>query len=139
MPVPTRVLAAAQPLFEGEAELVVAQGADGELGILPQHAPLVTWLKPGELMVRQGGQDRHFFLEAAVLEVLPDRVTVLAESGQLSEQLDPERAETARREAEEALSRGEPAPDQLEGLRRRLEVAERRLQAAERSRRRQRS
>ncbi|MGH7611512.1 MAG: ATP synthase F1 subunit epsilon [Candidatus Dormibacteria bacterium] len=139
MAVATRVLSAGQPLFEGESEFVVAQGADGELGVLGHHAPLATWLKPGELMVRQpGGEEHHFFLEGGFLEVLPERITVLTETGQATDQLDPEAAGAERQRAEEEVSRAEAGSPELERLRERLAVAERRLEAAERGKRRHR-
>ncbi|MGH7759683.1 MAG: ATP synthase F1 subunit epsilon [Candidatus Dormibacteria bacterium] len=137
MPVATRVLEASRSLFEGESDFVVARGASGELGVLPSHAPLLTWLKPGELMVRRGQEERYFFLESAYLEVLPDRISVLAEGAVPSSQLDSKVAEEQRRLAEEAVARATGADDaDLASLRRRLEVAEARHQAAERERRR---
>ncbi len=139
MPVPTRLLAALHPLFEGECDFIVARGADGELGVLPDHAPLLTWLKPGELMLRQGHDEHFFFLEGAYLEVLPDRVSILADRGVPASELETAAAEEARRTAQEALSRATgPESEELAILQQELEVAEYRLQAAERAHRRRR-
>lgn len=139
MPVPTRLLAALHPLFEGECDFIVARGADGELGVLPDHAPLLTWLKPGELMLRQGHDEHFFFLEGAYLEVLPNRVSILADRGVPASELETAAAEEARRTAQEALSRATGAEsEELAILQQELEVAEYRLQAAERDHRRRR-
>ncbi|HVC22126.1 MAG TPA: ATP synthase F1 subunit epsilon [Candidatus Dormibacteraeota bacterium] len=139
MGVPTRLLAATKPLFQGDCDFIVARGADGELGVLPEHAPLLTWLKPGELMLRQGSEEQFFFVEGAYLEVLPKRVSILADRAFSASDLDPAAAEEERRVAQEALSRvGSPESDDLASLERDLEVAEFRLQAAERARRRRR-
>lgn len=139
MAVPTRVLAALEPLFEGDCDFIVARGADGELGVLPGHAPLLTWLKPGELMVRQGHEEHFYFLEGAYLEILPDRVSVLADRGVAASELDVVEAEEARRAAQEGLTKATNLEsEELAELQRQLEVAEYRLQAAERDRRRRR-
>lgn len=136
---PTRVLAASQPLFDGDCDFILARGASGELGVLPGHAPLLTWLKPGELMVRRGQKEHFFFLDGAYMEVLPNRVSILADGGAPASELDPAAAEETRRAAEDSLSRAvNPEPKELAELQRQLEVAEYRLQAAERNRRRHR-
>jgi len=137
--VPTRLFSALHPLFEGDCDFIVARGADGELGVLPGHAPLLTWLKPGELMLRQGHDEHFFFLEGAYLEVLPDRVSILADRGVPVSELEAAEAEEERRAAQEALAKStSPESEELAELQRDLEVAEYRLQAVERDRRRRR-
>jgi len=137
--IPTRLLTALQPLFEGECDFIVGRGADGDLGVLPGHAPLLTWLKPGELMLRQGHDEHFFFLEGAYLEVLPNRVSILADRGVPARELDVAAAEEARRAAQDSLAKvGNSESAELAELVRELEVAEYRLQAAERDRRRRR-
>lgn len=117
----------------------MARGTGGEFGVLPSHAPLLTWLKPGELMVRHDQKEEFFFLEGGYVEVLPNRVTILADRGVPVSQLDPSTAEDARRAAEDAISKAvSPGPDELAELEHQLEVANFRLQAAERDRRRRR-
>ena len=139
MAVPTRLFSALHPLFEGDCDFIVARGADGELGVLPGHAPLLTWLKPGELMLRQGHDEHFFFLEGAYLEVLPDRVSILADRGVPVSDLEAAAAEEERRAAQEALAKStSPESEELAELQRDLEVAEYRLQAVERDRRRRR-
>lgn len=104
---------------------------------MPGHAPLLTWLKPGEVMVRVGEREEYFFLADGFLEVLPDRVSILAEVGEKSAGLDPQEAEAARRTAEDALARATQSDEaELVGLRQNFEVASARLEAAERQRRR---
>lgn len=97
-------------LFAGEAEAVVAPGAEGELGILPHHAPLLTTLNYGILRVRSEGREMQFVIAGGVMEVLPTRVTVLADVGENVEEIDIERAEKARQRAQELLQRREELP-----------------------------
>jgi F-type H+-transporting ATPase subunit epsilon len=134
MAVRVRVLAADQPLLEGEADFLTFRGADGDLGVLPQHAPLLTWLKPGEVMVRHGEDERYVFVEDGFLEVLPDLVTVAAGRGQLSSDLGLEAAEEALRGAQERISRDPESPVAAHLL----EVAQARAAAAQLQRRRER-
>ena len=137
MAVPTRLLAPLEPLFEGDCEFIVARGTGGDFGVLPGHAPLLTWLKPGELMLRHDQKEEFFFLEGGYVEVLPDRVTILADRGVPVAQLDQNTAEEARRGAEDAISKAaNPSSEELAALERQLEIANARLQAAERDRRR---
>lgn len=137
MAVATRVLASRGALFQGDSDFILARGGDGDLGVLPDHAPLLTWLKPGEVMVRVGEREEYFFLADGFLEVLPDRVSILAEVGEKSAGLDPQEAEAARRTAEDALARATQSDEaELVGLRQNFEVASARLEAAERQRRR---
>src|SRR5256714_13880545 len=101
MPVPLRVVSVERSLFEGDVDFIVANGADGELGVLPRHAPLMTILKPGALKIRQGGQEQLLFVGGGFLEVLPDRVTVLADVAEHAEEISIEQAEQARHRAQE--------------------------------------
>ncbi|HIQ05001.1 MAG TPA: ATP synthase F1 subunit epsilon [Anaerolineae bacterium] len=92
-------------LYEDDVDMVIAPGVDGELGILPKHAPLMTILVPGEVIVRKAGEgDRYFAVGGGWLEVQPDKVTILARSGEAAEEIDIERAEAARRRAEAYLA-----------------------------------
>jgi F-type H+-transporting ATPase subunit epsilon len=135
--VPTRLLAPLERLFEGECEFIVARGTGGDFGVLPGHAPLLTWLKPGELMLRHDQKEELFFLEGGYVEVLPNRVTILADRGVAVSQLDQTTAESARHAAEDAISKAaNPSPEELAKLERQLEIASARLEAAERDRRR---
>ena len=104
MPFNLRVVSVERSLFEGDVDFVVANGAAGELGILPHHAPLMTILKPGALKIRQGGEEQLLFVGGGFLEVLPDRVTVLADVAEHADEISVERAEEARRRAQERLA-----------------------------------
>ena len=79
MPIPLRVVSVERSLFEGDVDFIVATGADGELGILPRHAPLMTILKPGALKIVQGGTEQLLFVGGGFLEVLPERVGPIQE------------------------------------------------------------
>jgi F-type H+-transporting ATPase subunit epsilon len=104
VPFNLRVVSVERSLFEGEVDFVVANGAAGELGILPHHAPLMTILKPGALKIRHGGEEQLLFVGGGFLEVLPDRVTVLADVAEHADEISVERAEEARRRAQERLA-----------------------------------
>ncbi|HIQ01877.1 MAG TPA: F0F1 ATP synthase subunit epsilon [Anaerolineales bacterium] len=121
-----------QELFTGEVDIVLAPGEDGQLGILPHHAPLITVLAEGELIVRQGEEEFSFAVHGGYMQVLPDRVIVLADVAERAEEIDIQRAEEARRRAEELLKREAPPEERaaaMKALRRsliRLRVARRR-------------
>ena len=104
MPVPLRVVSVERSLFEGDVDFIVAVGIEGELGILPKHAPLMTILKPGTLKITQGSEEQLLFVGGGFLEVLPDRVTVLADVAEHAEEISLERAEEARKRAQEKLA-----------------------------------
>jgi F-type H+-transporting ATPase subunit epsilon len=103
---PLRVVSVERSLFEGEVEFIIANGADGELGVMARHAPLMTVLKPGALNIQEtmGGTEQLLFVGGGFLEVLPDRVTVLADVAEHAEEISVERAEEARRRAPEMLA-----------------------------------
>ena len=94
MQFPLRVVSVERSLFEGDVEFIVANGADGELGVLARHAPLMTVLKPGPLKIRiTEGNEQILFVGGGFLEVLPDRVTVLADVAEHADEISVERAE----------------------------------------------
>lgn len=90
---------------EDEVDLVLAPGAEGEIGILPRHAPLFSLLAAGELLVRKGMEEQSLAVFGGFLEVVNDRILILADTAERVEEIDIERAEEARRRAEEALQR----------------------------------
>ena len=106
MKYPLRVVSVERSLFEGEVEFIIANGADGELGVLARHAPLMTILKPGPLRIQEtfGGEEQLLFVGGGFLEVLPDRVTVLADVAEHADEISIEKAEEARRRAQERLA-----------------------------------
>ena len=98
------IVSAEGELFSGEAAEVVAPASQGDLGILPRHAPLLTLLKPGEVRVRTpDGEDHHFFVGGGALEVQPRRVTELADTALRARDIDEAAALAAKQRAEDAL------------------------------------
>lgn len=100
------VVSAESSIFDGQAEFVALPGESGELGIYPQHTPLITRIKPGAVRIKLAGRDEEEFVFVAggILEVQPDRVTVLADTAIRGGDLDEAKAEAARKAAEEALA-----------------------------------
>jgi F-type H+-transporting ATPase subunit epsilon len=116
-------------LFEGDVDFILANGADGELGILPHHAALMTILKPGTLKIRQGGNEELLLVGGGFLEVLPDRVTVLADVAEHADEISVAQAEEARRRAQEKLAGTLTASEEIE-FSNALALAEARLRLA---------
>jgi len=96
-------------VYAGDVDIVVLPGTEGEMGILPHHAPLLTTLKIGIIKVRSGGKEEVFTVAGGVAEVQPDIVTVLADAAENVEEIDVARAEAARKRAQEILAKGVPA------------------------------
>jgi F-type H+-transporting ATPase subunit epsilon len=115
MPIRCEIVSQDRMVFEGDVDMVLAPGVDGELGILPNHAPLLSTLRFGVLRVRVRGEEEAFAISGGVLEVQPDIVTVLATAAENVQEIDVSRAEAARRRAEEFLRHG-PPPDTDEYL-----------------------
>lgn len=97
------IVTAQQTIFDGEAEAVNAPGSEGQLGILPRHAPLLTTLASGELRVRQRGVDESIYVGGGFLEVNRNVVTILADDAERAADVDESRAEEARRRAQTLL------------------------------------
>ena len=112
------------------AEEIQIPGKDGYLGILPGHAPLITELAVGEISYRKGGQTHYLSVAWGFAEVLPDKVTILAETAERPQEIDVKRAQESKQKAEEALKTGKTeadfthAEDALKRAETRLEVAE---------------
>jgi F-type H+-transporting ATPase subunit epsilon len=126
-----RVVSVERSLFEGEVEFIIANGADGELGVLARHAPLMTILKPGPLRIQEtyGGEEQVLFVGGGFLEVLPDRVTVLADVAEKADEISVEKAEEARRRAQERLAGTLTTAEEIE-FQNALAMAEARLRLA---------
>ncbi len=103
-----KLVTAERKVVDEDADMVIAPGGAGELGILPRHIPLITTLKPGELRVRQGSQEHSFAVSGGFMEVRHAEngsdVIVLADAAERAEELDLERAREAMRRAEQLLS-----------------------------------
>src|SRR5579884_1383299 len=91
-------------LSEDGFDIIVAPGSEGELGLLPRHAPLMTTLDVGELRARRGNEELHLFIAGGCLEIREDEVTILADTAERSEEIDIALAEEARRRAAEAMA-----------------------------------
>ena len=106
------IVTAERIVYSEEVDAVIAPGAEGQLGILPHHAPLMTILQSGELVVRRGSEEDIMAISGGFLEVRPDRVIVLADSAERAEEIDIARAEEAKQRAEQRLEeRYVPAVD----------------------------
>lgn len=90
---------------EDDVDMVIVPGADGELGILPRHAPLVTLLSLGEMRIKKGGQEDSLVVFGGFLEVANNHVRILADSAERAEEIDVARAEAARHAAEQDRGR----------------------------------
>ena len=99
------IVSAEQSIFSGEAEMLIAPGDAGELGILPEHMPLLSRIKPGTLRIKMpNGEEEVIYVSGGMMEVQPDRVTVLADTSVRAHDLDEAKAMEAERLAKEALS-----------------------------------
>jgi F-type H+-transporting ATPase subunit epsilon len=98
-------------LVDEDVEQVQMPGRNGYLGILPQHAPLITELGPGELSYTQGGKTSYLAVSWGFAEVLPDKVTILADAAERPEDIDVKRAQEAKARADEALRKQDPELD----------------------------
>lgn len=106
MPIKCDVVTQDKSLYEGPADMVIVPGTEGEMGILPDHAPLLTTLDLGVVRVRFEGEEEIFTIAGGVMEVRPQLVTILADVGERLEQIDLERAQQAMERAERALEGG---------------------------------
>ena len=126
------IVTAERIVYSDDVDIVIAPGIEGQLGILPNHAPLLTMLQPGELVVRKDGEETAMFVRGGFLEVMQNRVTVLADVAERAEEIDIARAEEAKRRAEDRLRERPPEMDLAAAeaaLRRalvRIKIAERR-------------
>ena len=132
MPLHLEIVTPEKLAYEGEVDSVQLPGSEGELGILPHHAPLVSTLGAGELRLRTGGQEESFAIVGGFLQVLPDKVVVMAETADMASEIDHEKAQEARRKAEEALESGFVEGADLAAARASLQSALIRIRVAER-------
>jgi F-type H+-transporting ATPase subunit epsilon len=132
MPLKLEIVTPEKLAYEGEVDSVQLPGSEGELGVLPHHAPLVSTLGAGELRLRTGGQEESFAIVGGFLQVLPDRVVVMAETADMASEIDLEKAQEARRKAEQALESGFVEGADLAAARVALQTALLRIRVAER-------
>jgi len=101
------VATAEREVYRGEAEMLVAPGLAGELGILPKHSPLLAALTAGELRITRGDEVDEVFVSGGFMEVQPDMITVLADSAERANDFDEAQAQEAERRAREILEKRE--------------------------------
>lgn len=112
MPIAVEIVTQEKLVFsEPEADMVVIPASEGEMGVLPHHAPVLTTLGFGELIIRKGKAEERFAIYGGVVDVRPDKVVVLADLAESSYELDTNAIEAARRSAEKLLEEGLP-PEQ---------------------------
>ncbi|MDH4143094.1 MAG: F0F1 ATP synthase subunit epsilon [Chloroflexota bacterium] len=118
--------------YSDVVDAVVLPGSEGEIGVLPHHAPLVSTLGIGELRIRKEGVEESFAIVGGFLQVRPDKVVVMAETADMASEIDLEKAQEARREAERALETGFHEGADLAAARASLQQALLRIRVAER-------
>ena len=118
--------------YSEEVDSVVLPAAEGEMGVLPHHAPLVSTLGVGELRIRKGGVEESFAIAGGFVQVRPDKVVVMAETADMASEIDLEKAQEARREAERALESGYHEAADMAAARAALQQALLRIRVAER-------
>ena len=129
------IVTAERIVYSEDVDILVAPGIDGELGILPRHAPLLTVLKPGEIRVVKDGEDSLMAVSGGFLEVLGNKVTILADTAEREDEIDVQRAEEALKRAEERVATA-PAERDLEKALASMRRSQARLRVARRRRRR---
>ena len=103
MPIRCEIVSQDRIVLQDDVDMVVLPGADGDMGILPHHTPVLSLLKYGVITVRKSGVEQYFTVAGGVAEVQPDQVTVLADSAENVQEIDIQRAEAARKRAEESI------------------------------------
>jgi F-type H+-transporting ATPase subunit epsilon len=132
MPLLLEIVTPERLAYSDTVDAVTLPGSEGELGVLPHHAPLVSMLGLGELRIRKGGEVESFAIVGGFLQVRPDKVVVMAETADMAAEIDLEKAQEARKEAEKALEGGFHEGADLSAARAALQVALLRQRLAER-------
>lgn len=136
MPLKVDIVTAERVVYSEEGvERLIVPGVEGELGVLPLHAPLLTMIQPGLLRIVKGADEVEMAITGGFIEVRENRVTILADAAERAEEIDLERAEAARHRAEETLEKRETEID-LARAEAALQRALLRMKVAERRRRR---
>ena len=132
MPILLEIVTPERLAYSDTVDAVVLPGSEGELGVLPHHAPLLSMLGVGELRIRKSGAEESFAIVGGFLQVRPDRVVVMAETADMASEIDLEKAQQARREAEQELESGYHEGADLSAARAALQQALLRIRVAER-------
>jgi F-type H+-transporting ATPase subunit epsilon len=135
MPIRCEIVSQDRMVYEGDVDIVVLPGMEGEMGVLPLHAPVLTTLKFGLIKIRIKNEEQVFTVAGGVAEIQPKIVTILADAAENVQEIDTARAETARKRAEEALANVQPEDvDAYLALESALRRSNLRLEAAKRYR-----
>ena len=129
------IVTAEKMIFSDDVSAVIAWGMEGQLGILPHHAPLMTMLQPGDLMIRKDKEEEYLAISGGFLEVRPDKVIILADACERIDEIDIARAEEAKRRAQETLKIAAPLTIDMATAEAALRRSLARLKVAERKRR----
>lgn len=111
MPTHLQIIALDKIAYEDDVDIVVLPGEEGQLGVLPRHARIVTLLQPGEVLARKSGEETALAISGGFAQIGPDSVTILSDAAEYAEDIDMDRAEQARRRAEERLADRRPTPE----------------------------
>ena len=136
MPLHLEVITPERKVYEDDVDMVIAPGSEGYLGILPHHAPLLTALGPGEFRVKKGGVEEVLVVFGGFMEVRADKVVVLTEAAEPADEIDVQRAQAARQQAQEVLQAGPMSAADEARARASLQRAMVRVRVSERRRRR---
>jgi F-type H+-transporting ATPase subunit epsilon len=129
------LVTAEKVIYSNDVNMVIAWGTEGQLGILPFHAPLMTMLQPGELVVKKNDEESYLAVSGGFMEVRPDKVIILADACERADEIDVARAQEARRRASD-LMKAPPADVDLATAEAALRRSMVRLKVAEKIRRR---
>jgi F-type H+-transporting ATPase subunit epsilon len=132
MPILLEIVTPERLAYSDTVDAVVVPGIEGELGVLPHHAPLLAMLGAGELRIRKEGAEEAFAIVGGFVQVRPDKVVVMAETADMASEIDLEKAREARREAERVLETGFHEGADLSAARAALQQALLRIRVAER-------
>lgn len=136
MPIKVEIVTQERTVFAGDVDAVNLPGSEGRLGVLPNHSSLLTTLSYGEVIVRKGGQEDYYAVGGGFAEVQPEKVIVLADSAERSDEIDLERAQEARGRAEQMMEDGVPEdPERYAQIQASLQRAQIRINVAQRRRR----
>ena len=97
------IVTAERMVFSDDVSAIIAWGVEGQLGILPHHAPLMTMLQPGDILIRKDKEEELFAISGGFLEVRPDKVIILADACERVDEIDVSRAEEAKKRAQETM------------------------------------
>ena len=106
MPIQCDLVTQERLVYSGEADYVSIPGVEGVMGILPNHAPLLTALNFGEVIIRHDGTEDFYAIGGGFVEIQPEKIVILADTAEQAEEIDLERAEEARARAEQAMAEG---------------------------------